>query len=99
MRKLILSVLLLPALAFSQGPVKVNKELYCDETKRLISAVRSNYNEQLFWAGQDDASKYALLSNKDTGSWTLIQFNEQIACILGVGDKHTPAKSFTKIKT
>ena len=83
-----LSVLLLPALAYPD-PVKVDKEVFCDDTKKIVNALISNdYKESPQWMGQDDTSKYMLFANEKTGSWTIIQFNEQFACVLGVGDGH-----------
>ena len=86
MKKLLLGVLLLPALAYPD-PVKVDKEIICDETKVIISTLMK-YKESPVWIGKDDISKYALLANEQTGSWTLVQFNDTIACIIGVGEGH-----------
>jgi hypothetical protein len=91
MRKFFASVLLLPILALAQqGPVKVDKEVLCDETAVILKwALDNDFNEQPFWMGADRISRYSLLVNEKSGTWTLIQFNKTIACIIGTGSGHT----------
>ena len=86
MRNLILGVLLLPAFAQAQ-PVTVEKPVVCDKVKNVIEYLSgSDIQEQPFWAGIDKKSRYLMMVNKETNSWTLIQFNDQIACIIGSGE-------------
>lgn len=94
MKKFIASVLLLPALAFAE-PIKIEKDVLCDETKVVIETL-IKFKEVLVWVGKDDSSKYALLANEQTGSWTLLQFNNEVACVIGVGDGHKPLKLDSK---
>ncbi len=86
MRKFLLGVLLLPALAQAQ-PVTVEKPVICEKTEKVIETLqKGQYKETPIWIGHDEKSKYALFANEKTKSWTIIQFNENIACILGVGE-------------
>jgi hypothetical protein len=86
MRNFLLGVLLLPALALAQ-PVTVEKPVPCEKTKTVIEGLlNSDYKEQPIWLGVDDKSRYSIFANEKTGSWTLIQFNDKIACVLGVGE-------------
>jgi hypothetical protein len=86
MRKFLLGVLLLPALAYAQ-PVTVEKPVVCEKTEKVIESLqKGQYKENPSWIGYDDKSKYALFSNEKTKTWTMIQFNENIACIIGVGE-------------
>jgi len=43
------------------------------------------------WWGIEPAtvSRYSLFVNEQTKTWTLIQFDENMACILGVGNAST----------
>jgi hypothetical protein len=90
MRKIFASVLLLPVLALAQqGPVKVDKEVICDETAVVLKwALDNDFKEQPLWTGADRISRYSLLANEKSGTWTLIQFNKDVACILGTGAGH-----------
>lgn len=87
MKKILFGVLLLPALAFAE-PVRIDKPLVCDDAKIVInSLVSGEYKEVPVWLGNADEndSKYAVLFNGKTKTWTIIQFNQQTACILGTG--------------
>ena len=84
MKKILISVLLLPVLALAQGPVIVEKPLLCADTSELLSGLQNKYEESPIWVGQDEKSKYSLFVSK-SGTWTLVQFTENVACILGVG--------------
>ena len=86
MRRFLLGVLLLPALALAQ-PVTVEKPLVCEKTEKVIESLQNGqYKENPSWVGYDEKSRYALFVNEKTRTWTMIQFNEKIACILGVGE-------------
>jgi hypothetical protein len=88
MHKFIFGVLLLPALAYAQ-PVTVEKPVICDTPKTVIETLTGKgYQEQPFWIGNDETSRYILLANERTKSWTIVQFNKNIACVLGTGDNH-----------
>lgn len=86
MHKFILGVLLLPALAYAQ-PVTVEKPVVCEKTELVIEGLqKGDYKEQPIWIGIDQSSRYSLFANEKSKTWTLIQFNETIACIIGTGE-------------
>jgi hypothetical protein len=88
MRNLILGVLLLPALAYAQ-PVTVEKPIVCDTTEVVIETLTSKqYQEQPFWIGADKNSRYVMLVNEKTSTWSFVQLNENIACVLGTGEHY-----------
>jgi hypothetical protein len=84
MRNLIFSVLLLPVLAWAQDPVMVDKKVACTTIEIVLSTLTEDFNEEPIWIGQDTESRYSLFTNKE-GSWTIIQFNDKIACVIGTG--------------
>jgi hypothetical protein len=88
MRPILASVLLLPAIAIAQ-PVTVEKPVVCEKTVTVLEAFsKGEWQEKPFWIGEDNKSKFGLLVNEKTKTWTLIQFNNDIACILGTGINH-----------
>jgi hypothetical protein len=88
MRNLILCVLLLPALAYAQ-PVTVEKPIVCDTTEVVIGTLTGKqYKEYPFWIGADKNSRYVMLVNEKTSTWTFVQLNENVACILGTGEHY-----------
>jgi hypothetical protein len=88
MRNFLLGVLLLPAVALAQ-PVTVDKPVLCDTSKVVIETLTGEgYQELPFWKGNDSNSHYVLLANERDKTWSLIQFNKDIACVLGTGENH-----------
>lgn len=86
MRNLILSVLLLPALALAQ-PVTVEKTVVCEKTQLVIESLQQGkYQEQPIWIGVDPTSRFSLFENKKSQTWTFIQFNQEVACLIATGE-------------
>lgn len=88
MHKLLLGVLLLPALAQAE-PVTVEKPVICDKTELVLKVLRERHGETPVWIGtgnEEPRSNYVLMINRDTASWTLLQYNPDVACVLGSGE-------------
>ena len=65
------------------------KEVYCDNTDKLLLILQNGEFEEVpIWFGKGDgkAPNYSLLVNQKTKSWTMIQFNNEIACVIGTGE-------------
>ena len=73
--------------------VTVQKPLQCGDTKTVFEGLTDgDYKEKPVWWGIDlgtPVSRYSLFVNEKTKTWTLIQFDENIACVLGVGEAST----------
>jgi hypothetical protein len=85
-------ILLLLVLIFgyvAAQTINLQKNIGCLGTEVLLQALSgSDYKEKPIWIGiESDAamSKYSLFVNDDTKTWTLIQFDDTIACVLGTG--------------
>jgi hypothetical protein len=88
MKKILFLLVLIPLLtsAQSSGPVAIEKTVICDKTQNVLDVIiNGRYQENPVWGGVDDDSRYGLLVNRETGTWTIIQFNKETACILGTG--------------
>lgn len=86
MKSLLFGVLLLPVLAVAQQDyVTVEKKVVCGETKKVLEELFVQFEEVPVWTGDEPGSRYGLLINEKTNSWTLIQFNENVTCIIGAG--------------
>ena len=92
MKYLLLLVLSVVGLVTAQS-VTVQKPVECADTQTLFRGlIGSDYKEKPIWLGVDPVStlsKYSLFVNEQTKSWTLIQFDEKIACVLGTGESST----------
>jgi hypothetical protein len=91
MKKLItiLVATLLTTVATAQSTsFKIEKTLVCDDTKKIVNELMNgDYKEVPVWGGSEEKTKFMLLVNKETGTWTLIQFTPGVGCVLGVGDE------------
>ena len=73
-------------------PVTTKKEVQCDKTDVMISALKGkDFEEVPIWFGKGDskAPNYSLFVNPETRSWTIIQFNNDLSCVLGSGESYT----------
>ena len=85
--KLLFASLLLVVAIAQAGPVKVMKPVLCDETKKVYNElVNGEYAEMPAWGGESEKSKFVLLINKETGTWSLIEFHKDTSCIIGEGE-------------
>ena len=67
-------------------PRTINKPIVCEETSVVVSILLSSeYQEFPIWSGSGENSRFSLFANEKTKSWTLIQYDEKNACVLGVG--------------
>ncbi len=88
---LIFLISLVVTTAFAQ-PVTTKKEVQCDKTETMLSILRGNdFEEVPIWFGKGDskAPNYSLFVNPETRSWTIIQFNNELSCVLGSGESYT----------
>ena len=75
------------AQSINTAAVEARKPVVCDDSKKIYEElINSEYSEKPVWGGVADNTKFVLLINKDTGTWTLIEFNKSTSCILGFGE-------------
>ena len=81
--------MLVLSLAVAQS-VTMQKPVECSDTATLLRGLgSSDYKEKPIWWGIEPSAtvpRYSLFVNEQTKSWTLIQFDEKIACVLGTGE-------------
>lgn len=67
-------------------PRELQKPVLCDTLENVIAAVAKEFKEKPMWAGKDKATQYVITLNEKTKTWSFIQFDETMACILGTGE-------------
>ena len=73
-------------------PLTTTKEVQCDKTDVMISILKGkDFEEVPIWLGKGDskAPNYSLFVNSATRSWTIIQFSNELSCVLGSGEGYT----------
>jgi hypothetical protein len=73
--------------AENNGVTMQMKPVPCKDSKTLALEVLKKYGEEPIWFGEDETadSKYTITYNKETKTWSFIQFNDDVGCILGFG--------------
>jgi hypothetical protein len=72
-------------------PITIEKPVVCADPKTVIETMSGpEWREVPFWIGIDSDSKYVMMVNEKTKTWSFIQFNSKVACILGTGEGHKP---------
>lgn len=86
MKKLILSLLL--ATSITACSQEVNKPVVCLDTKEMFNSIFEEYNESILMIFDQDAypdNKIVLTVNAKSKTWSLVEYNTTVACLLGAG--------------
>ena len=89
MKHILIFLISLVCLTVVAQPMTTKKEVYCDRTDKLLLILHGeDYEELPIWYGKGDgkAPNYSLLVNQKTKAWTIIQFNNETACVIGTGE-------------
>ena len=99
--KYLLALTLLISSVVGAQPIVIQKPVTCTETKMLLQGLTSSdYKETPLWLGIEpgaEVSKYSVFVNPQTKTWTIIQFNDKIACVLGTGTESTQVFNGPKV--
>ena len=98
MKKLLLILLLMffVSTVFAQQQdmqiFESSRRFKCTKTEYLINFISENFGETVVWVGKDgnNSSFLSLYKNKDTGTWSLIQYDSKIGCLISSGSQGTP---------
>ena len=93
MRILLMAFLfcLTSSIANAQEVIELTKPVKCGDTQWVVNHFTSEYGEKPLWVGKDGNSNsyVTLLINKETRTWTLLQYDGKMACVLSVGGSAT----------
>lgn len=77
---------LISSIVYAAQAYKGKKEVVCASLKDVVELVTGQeFQEEPTWTGGDDSSKYIMTVNPKTGTWTMIQYDNKKACIIGTG--------------
>jgi len=91
MRQSVLAFLfcLTGSIANAQPAVQLDKPVACSTLKAVVEQLSGMYGEEPHWTGLGQSSKYIMLVNPKTQAWTLVEYTDTIACIIGTGERST----------
>ena len=74
----------------------------CAETADVLKELMLEYKERPIWVGRTDKGvNYGIFANIQGKTWTMIQYNEKISCVVLVGSESAvfPEPKSTRIRT
>jgi len=78
---------LISSIAHAQQIIDMQKELKCSDAQSVMSYFSINYQESPLWVGKTNTGTHiTLLVNRETRSWTMIEYDASMACVLGAGE-------------
>jgi len=89
--KLLLLLSVIISSSFSvYAQTKLQKPVNCYKALVIITDLQIKYKEQPIFIGNNNQSgtQTILFVNDKAESWTLIEVKEDMACILGIGEKY-----------
>jgi len=90
MKLVLAALLLIPSMVFAQQIYQVNKVVNCGDAKLIINELRK-VKESPIWigdVGDETQSRMSLWVSNENNTWTLLQNNDKIACIIDHGHKN-----------
>jgi hypothetical protein len=74
-------------IAHAQEIVDLVKPLKCSDAESVMTFFNINYQEVPLWVGKTTTNTHiTLLVNRETRSWTMIEYDARMACVLGAGE-------------
>ncbi len=74
-------------IAHAQQIIDMQKPLKCSNAENVMNYFKDNFQETPLWVGKTTAGTHiTLLVNKETRSWTMIEYDAALACVLGAGE-------------
>jgi hypothetical protein len=70
--------------------VEIPKPVLCGPINIILNNLTNDdIGERPLWAGTDafGESNYSIFVNEKKGTFTIIQFNQELGCIIGIGEK------------
>ena len=95
MHKLSMALLfcLISSIAHAQEIIDLQKTLKCSDAQSVMNYFVDIHKETPVWVGKSVHNTHiTLLTNPATGSWTMIEYDARLACVLGAGEDKSESK-------
>jgi hypothetical protein len=78
---------LISSIAHAQEIVDLTKPMKCSDAQSVMNYFVDIHKETPIWVGKSVHNTHiTLMMNKQTRSWTMIEYDTRIACVLGAGE-------------
>lgn len=77
-------------IANAQNIIDLTKSLKCSDAQTVMNYFTDVFKETPVWVGKTVHNTHiTLLANRETKSWTMIEYDSKLACVLGAGEEKT----------
>ena len=84
---------LISSIAHAQEIIDLQKPLKCSDSQSVMNYFVDIHKETPVWVGKSVHDTHiTLLMNPATRSWTMIEYGDKIACVLGAGEDKSGSK-------
>jgi len=78
---------LISSIAHAQQIIDLNKAMKCSDAQIVMNYFVDTHKETPVWVGKSVHNTHiTLLMNRETRSWTMIEYDSRLACVLGAGE-------------
>ena len=78
---------LISSIAHAQEIIDLTKPMKCSDASSVMNYFVDTHKETPIWVGKSVHNTHiTLMMNKQTRSWTMIEYDTRIACVLGAGE-------------
>jgi len=78
---------LISSIAHAQQIIDLNKAMKCSDAQVVMNYFVDTHKEIPVWVGKSVHNTHVtLLMNRETRSWTMIEYDDKLACVLGAGE-------------
>ena len=83
------------SIAHAQEVIDLSKPVKCSNAEFVMNHFLKEYGEMPLWVGKESTGNHiTLLVNKDKKTWTLVQYDSNMACVLGTGETSSSNEVF-----
>jgi hypothetical protein len=88
------------SIATAQEIIDLNKAMKCSDPQKVMDYFVDTHKETPIWVGKTvHNSHITLLMNKETRSWTMIEYDARLACVLSAGEEKSGSDSNSVLGT
>ena len=81
---------LISSIVHAQQIIDLQKPLKCSDAQVVMNYFVDTHKETPVWVGKSVHNTHiTLLMNRETRSWTVIEYDTRLACVLGAGEDKT----------
>ena len=81
---------LISSIAHAQEIIDLTKPMKCSDAQSVMNYFVDTHKETPIWVGKSVHNTHiTMLINRETRSWTMIEYDTRLACVLGAGEDKT----------